>query len=170
MIQLKEVAIKLGRTPIHYELKENGLPSLRTYARRFGGYRKACDIIGLQSNFSFFGVPKILFSKNNDACYSYSEVFITDFFIDNNIEYIKEVLYSDYFNNPKLNTKRCDWYLPKEKIFVEFFGFVRNKEYEIKMKNKIKILKETNIPFISIYPKELNIEFLKNLFIKEQCP
>lgn len=165
ILSLKNLSLKLGHTPIYHELVPNGLASQKTYERRFGGYRKACELAGLLPNYSFFGNSTGLFSKNGDLCYSYSEVFITNFFIENKIKYIKEEKYSNYFDDIELNTKRCDWYLADSNIFVEFFGFIRNKEYDIKLKNKLRILNKIKIPFIAIYPKELSEEFLRKTFL-----
>ncbi len=166
LLKLKSLAEKLERTPLISELVSNNLPSDTTYRRYFGGYRKACEILGLKPNYTLFGAPlNVCLSKNNDTCDSYSEVFITNFLIDNNIKYIKNKSYKNLFNINDFGMKRFDWYLPDTNIVVEYFGMMGNVDYEEGVKTKQFLCNKYNINLLSIYPKELKLSFLEQSFL-----
>lgn len=162
---LKDLSAKLGRTPLYTELIENNLPSDATYRRYFGGYKKACEMIGLYQNRSHFGNPvQKIISKNGEQCLSHVELLITNFLIDNNISYEKEKRYSDLSEDPKFNTKRMDWYIHSKNLVVEYFGMMGNKKYEKKVKDKLQLCKKNKLNLLPIYEKDLSIDFLrKNL-------
>lgn len=159
--QLKELAIKLGRTPLYSELPLYGLPSDTSYRRYFGGYRNACELVDLDINFSFFGTGRALKSKNGDVCFSNTEVRITNFFIENNIDYAKEELYSNWCDDERCSTKRVDWIIGTN-TFVEYFGMPNNPFYAMKMEVKKSICRDCNIDLISILPKDL--KFMDDIF------
>ena len=106
---LINLAEELGRTPMCDELSHHGLPSDTTYRRYFGGYKKACLLAGLEPNYVPHGNAKIYLSSMNDICYSWSEYIVTEFFIDNEIYYNKEVLYSQIIDSESCGNKRMDW-------------------------------------------------------------
>lgn len=155
--QLKDLSEILGRTPIHLDLKNFNLPSFNTYARAYGSYSKACELAGLEPNYSFIGcgTRSVHRSKNNDICFSICEVIITDFFIDNNIFYKKEEFYKDYINDKRCLAKKVDWVIGDD-VFVEFFGFPKLDWYCKRMKKKISICKENNVELIDLYQEDLN--------------
>lgn len=154
--QLKELANKLNRTPTLYEIKLYGLPSEATYRRYFGSYYNVCEIANLEINRVLFGEKsKIYKSLNNDICFSKAERIITDFFINNNISYIKEPYYKDYINDDRCKTKRFDWII-NDNIFIEYFGLPEKSYYYEKMKVKRDICSDNNIKLIELFAKNLS--------------
>jgi len=154
---LKIYAEILGRTPICTEVyNQEWSPSAMTINRLFGGYRKACEIADLPINANIFGLKYQLYeSKNKDKCWSKSELIVTNFFIDNNIEYIREPFYKSYIEDDRCNTKTCDWVIGKD-IFVEYFGMIDNKKYKIRSNVKIDICKDSEIKIIALTIKDLS--------------
>lgn len=155
--KLKEFANELGRTPLGQEITDNqDMPGIVTYIRYFGGYREACIEAGLEPNpNAIFGkTQQILLSKNNDICLSIAEVLITDYFIDNNVNYIKEFLYRDLIDDNRCGLKRMDW-LINNSIIVEFFGMPEKDFYKVKMEEKIKICNDNEVILIDLYPEDL---------------
>ena len=153
---LKSLYNTLGRTPLLVELQIYGLSSERTLLRYFPqGYKKLCKSLGWQENKTMFGRQGIFYSKNNDICYSKTEVAITDFLIDNNIKYKKEEsLYKDIYHIEEFGTKRTDWILDDD-ISLEYFGFWGRTDYDKKVQEKIDLCKKYNIKLISIFPNNL---------------
>jgi len=152
--QLQELGNKLGRTPYGSELAAFGLPSMKTYERRFGGYRNACELAQLDANSSLYGESNIYYSLNNDLCFSKSELSITNYLINNSIEYKKEELYNLHCNDKRCGLKRVDWVINKS-VFIEFFGMPEKPVYYKRMEEKRSICKDNNIKLIEIYRKDL---------------
>lgn len=150
---LQEKAKEIGRTPHCEELCCLGLPSQKTYNRYFGGYQKACDIAGIKPNLFLFKNKTTYIASNGDLCYSKYELIITEFFINNNIEYKKEGLYKDYINDERCGKRRCDWVI--NGVFIEFFGLCTRKEYIDRMNLKKQICKDNNFPLIDLYEKDI---------------
>jgi len=153
---LQNYAFDLGRTPFSEELIFNeNIPSGKTYSRYFGSYAIACQESGLEVNTSLFGNTTLsYFSKNNDVCLSKSEQIITNFFIDNNIKYNKEIYYKNIIDDVRCGMKRTDWVIGNN-VIVEFFGMPEKEQYKIKMNEKIKICEDNNVKLISLYKKDL---------------
>jgi len=151
---LKDLGAKLGRTPSIDELVFCGLPSDKSYDRYIGGYKKACNLAGLEVNVSLWGSAKIYFSKNNDVCYSHSELVLTNFFIDNNIPYEKEKLYREISNDLRCGTKRMDWFLGGEYV-VEYWGYPDVKDYISGIEIKQQICLDNNLKMIEVVRKDI---------------
>lgn len=150
---LKEYADELGRTPMILDIQDNKkFPSIDIYYDRFGKYSTACIKAGLVPNGGVFGTSCL--SKNDDWCFSVSEQYITNYFIDNNIPYIKEVPYSYVIGNNRTNSLIMDWYI-YDKYAVEYFGMEKIETYDVRTKNKIRLCKNYNIPLIKLYPNDL---------------
>jgi hypothetical protein len=152
--KLIKVSKKIKRTPLGKELCSLGLPSAKTYERRFGSYIYACEIAGLMPNSSLFGKSVFCYSKNNDLCFSDSEKIITNFFIKNNISYKKEEFYKDYCKDKQCKEKRVDWVI-NNNIFVEYFGMPEKEDYFERMTIKRNICKKNNILLIELFRKDL---------------
>jgi len=162
--ELIEMSKELGRCPNISEISNNiNLPAVDIYFDRFGSFTNACEKAGLIPNIGRYGTQ--CYSKNHDFCYSIQEQIITDYFIDNNIQYIKEYPYSKIIKNQPVRYI-MDW-LINENIVVEYFGMINDKEYNKKTKEKIKICKNNNIKIISIFPKDLKILSKKFLTINK---
>jgi len=161
---LKILEEELGRTPsIDDVQKDRRLPSVDTYYDRFGSYTNALVLANVDI-FSDSSMGKRCFSKNGDLCYSIPEKDITDFFIDNNISYTKEVLYSEFI--PFFDRKyRADWVL-QDGLVVEYFGLERDQGYADKSENKMEICKNNNVSLLDLYKKDLsNLLFIFEEYI-----
>lgn len=150
---LKEYAKELGRTPMILDIQNNKkFPSVDIYYNRFGKYSTACIKAGLLPNGGILGTSCL--SKNDDWCFSISEQYITNYFIDNNIPYEKEVPYSYVIGNNRTNSLIMDWYI-YGKYAVEYFGIEKQEDYDAKTKKKIRLCKNYKIPLIELYPNDL---------------
>ena len=152
--KFKKVSLEMGRTPTIHELYQVGLPSSSVFSSRFGSYGKACEIASLDINYGIAKRNKY-FSENGDLCLSNAEKKITDFLIEHNIFYEKEILYSKITGDDKSGKMICDWLL-KDGTVVEYFGMARHKKYKKKMERKYKICLNNDIKLISIFDKDLN--------------
>ena len=159
ILQLKDVANKLKRTPYGYELVNFGLPSSKTFERYFGSYRKACIEAGIEPNYQLFGKSIHCKSINGVECASKSEKIVCDYLELHNIQYIKEPFYKDYINDSRCKSKRFDWKV--KDYFIEFFGMPEKNYYSKRMLEKIQICNDHKIKLISLYKSDL-----KNLDIK----
>lgn len=160
ILLLKEVAYKIGRTPNRGELNSLGLPSEIVFSTRFESYGKACDLAEITKN---SGITKreLCYSKNGDTCLSNSEKKISDFLIDHNIKFKKDIKYFDITKDKYSGKMTCDWIL-SDGTLVEYFGMSRHKKYKSTMKRKMKLCKKNNINLISIIDRDLNS--LNNIF------
>ena len=117
----------------------------------------------MEENHNCFGRANTYYSKNGDICLSMVELMVTDFLIDNNINYCKEELYKDVFDIQDFGTKRMDWRLIDNTV-IEYFGMMNNKEYKEAALEKINLCKKYNINLIELYPE--NIKDLKDILKK----
>lgn len=164
LLQLIDLSKQLNRTPNIKDLKENNLPSETSYRRYFGSYRNACKLCDLDITTTIFGRRISLIDKNSNPCLSVGEIDISNFLIDNNIDFIKEFRYSKLYNKADFGMRKCDWFLPNTKTFVEYFGMVSNKVYAERMNIKIQLCIKHDVKLISIYDSDL--KNLKNIFSK----
>ena len=141
--------------------------SVKWRREQLGLYRKLGNTIGTMCK-----------SINNDICHSMGEKFITDYFIKNNINYIKddeELRYKNYLTNDNTN-RLFDWilFIGDEMIFVEYFGMYRKnprcmaeEKYKINTDKKIHDCKIANINLFCIYPHHIEKNnakiFIENL-------
>jgi hypothetical protein len=165
IFQLKDLATKLGRTPIgETELSSNGLPSGTSYRRYFGSYRIACEIADIDPPIEQIYSKKCL-SKNGDKCDSRSEQIVTNFFINHDIPYIKSVRYSEYCDKDDCGNRSVDWII-FGKYFVEFFGLPKLSLYYQKMEIKRELCRKNNIVLIELFEKDLkNLHSIFESFI-----
>lgn len=77
---------------------------------------------------------------NNHICRSDGEYIIANFLFKNNINYI----YEKKYDNSKY---RCDFYLTKYNLYIEYLGMKKDKENPYK--TKLNYLDEKNINYIS---------------------
>jgi len=153
---VKYFANELGRTPLVSEIiNQSWSMTLSSMNRYLGGYRNICKLLELDLNINVFGSVKPAYkSKNNDFCWSKAEMIITNFFIDKNIKYLKEVYYRDYSNDDRFNNKSADWMIG-DNIFIEYFGMMDKDYYYTKAQNKINLCKDNNLILISLFPSDL---------------
>lgn len=145
---------KLGRTPTIFDLKNNNMPSSKSYERYFGSYTNACKCAGLKINFkSIHNKDNVFYAKDGTECFSNSEVIITSYLIDNNIDFIKDEKYITYTNIKEFGNKRFDWKV--RNYFIEFFGLIGYKDYDIDMNKKIELCNKNNIKLICLFKEDL---------------
>lgn len=150
---LKELADKLERTPMVRELSKYGLPDGGTYLRNFGSFTNVCEILELDLTCTIYNQTKTYLSKRNDICRSKSEQIITNFLIDNNIEYLMDKRYSTICKLGDFGRKRYDWLI--DNIVVEYFGLNRKKDYQKRMKDKIELCAINNLELIQVFDKDI---------------
>jgi hypothetical protein len=157
--ELKRVSKFFGRCPTGSEIQRDlDFPSVDIYYDRFGTFTNACELAGLIPNVGSFGT--MCYSKAGDKCYSIAEQIITDYFIDNGIDYVKE--YEYYHIIPLLNCGIVmDWWI-ENSIVVEYFGLQKFEKYELKTEMKQSLCKENNIRIISLFPE--NMKCLDKIF------
>lgn len=149
---LKDKEKELGR-PItsHDIIADDKFPAIDIYYDRFETFSNALILAGLDF-FNANSYGKRCLSKNGDICYSFSEKIITDFLIDNNIFYEKDLMYKDII--PDFTKKYCfDWLL-KDGVIVEFFG-LKSEFYNKKMIEKQELCIKNGIELMSLYQKDL---------------
>lgn len=152
--------IKYGRTPTKDELGRYSLPSYHIYVKRFGNYSNACKLSGIPINTGIFNF-KIQYSKNGDLCWSNMEKAITDFFIDNNIYFEKEIRYSSFCPKGDTGYSRCDWIL-EDGTVVEYFGMMKIDKYKEVYKKKVNLCKINKVNLIELFEKD--VHNLYNIF------
>lgn len=76
---------------------------------------------------------------NGDIILSKSELFITNYFIENNILYRKEVFYNEFIPFEECGFKKFDWVV--KDYVIEFFGMMNKKEYKAKALKKYLYVK-----------------------------
>ncbi|WP_339304609.1 hypothetical protein NST33_18650 [Paenibacillus sp. FSL L8-0435] len=154
---LKTLAEKLGHTPTMDEiLADEDTPSPMTFYRYFGSYNEACLEANLTPNpINIFGYCGFHKASDGTVCLSNAELSITEFFIENNISFEKEVPYTEFVDDPRSGKKRCDWVLEDGSV-IEYFGMPERERYKEKMNQKIIICKENDIKLIALYRKDLN--------------
>ncbi|PZT57504.1 homing endonuclease associated repeat-containing protein [Paenibacillus silvae] len=154
---LLKLSSKLGRTPTCDDLLvDDNAPSPSTYHRYFGSYSNACLEAGLKVNpINTFGNTGFHEASDGTLCLSAAEVTITEFLIENDIKFQKEVMYSDIIDDERCGKKRCDWLLCDGTV-IEYFGMPERESYKLKMKQKIELCKDNKIKLIALYRKDLN--------------
>jgi hypothetical protein len=52
-------------------------------------------------------------------------------------------------------TMYCDFYIPKQNIYIEYWGLAKDKTYKKRKEEKINFYKDNNIKLIEIFPEDL---------------
>lgn len=168
------VFVKLGHVPIGQEYINNNLEGKWNYTNRFGSIKNVCDLLDI--DFEKYYKPNvagiICLDNNGDICRSIIEKDITNFYILNNLHYLKEYSYSNLIKGDK---RRFDWKLEvnDEEYYVEYAGMYHEdakhsiqRKYTKKIKNKIETLVKHNLidKCIFIYPDDIKNKSLKEIF------
>ena len=168
LLERLEIAIREhGRVPILAELQAWGLPSEKTFCRYFGGLTKACELIGIERpNYSKPIVSKegVYYDNNHNVCLSKSEVVISNFLIEQNIDFTKESYYKDIIPYEECGNKRFDWKIGDK--YIEFFGLDNYKDYNQKTERKIALCKKYNIDLLALRTKDLLSKKWKNKILE----
>jgi hypothetical protein len=162
-LRLKE---EIGHTPFWSDIDECAyIPSYKTYINRFKSSQNIYKLLGLTESDVNQEMSGGVVSLNNkgEICKSIPELKISNLFIDNNLLYDSEEMYSKFDKNLKARWV-MDWYLSDYGIYVEYFGLYnknhinkknRNGRYTRKAERKIKYCQDNNISLISLYPDDL---------------
>jgi len=141
---------QLQRIPTDDDLNENGkTATATTYKKYFRSVKNICQLLDIDYNLYInnSGFGKVMYDMNGELCRSTMERDITNYFIVNNIFYIKEFSYSNLIEN---DTRRFDWKILVDGkcYFIEYFGM-----YDINKNNKIinKYANKTKKKIKSLY-------------------
>jgi len=169
--------IKLKRVPYVDDLNKGDVASWSTYIKHFDSIENICELLDIDYDkyYKSTGAGSTCLDKNGGKCRSFTECIITNFYIDNNIEYIKEPKYIDV-TIIKRDRRKFDWGLTVngKKLFVEYAGMYYpnkmyshiNKKYVHKIDNKIEDLKNIGVfdKCLFIYPEDIKTKTLKEIF------
>jgi hypothetical protein len=95
----------------------------------------------------------------NKQAYNLSEgeIFIAEYFESENIKFKEQVSISNLKFDSK-TFRKPDFYLPRYKVYVEFFGMWNNsKEERERYREKKGIYYKNHIPCVYLYPENLGI-------------
>lgn len=144
---IKFLAEELGRTPTQCDLVNySNIHSVKTYCDRFGSFVKALKEAGFESN-----KHKIYYTKTGVPCYSRMEHLFAQMLIKFQLDFKKDVKYSDYISDENRKIT-CDFVvnLNDKEYFVEIFGIEGNEHYEGNKIYKELVCKNNNIPLIAL--------------------
>jgi len=175
---------EIGRIPTHDEVNEDKrLPSSEYYNKRFDGRANALNMMGIDfSDMKLTNWGTILYDLNGEMCRSIGEYDISNFLINRDVDYEKEVGYNKILNRESDN-RRCDWVIYKNSkaYIVEYFGMYNSKKKQTKrIKNYLyKARKKINDLYkhglidecIFIFPWDLknrNLEDIFSMILKEE--
>lgn len=174
--EFKEYCEELQRIPYVEELNTNGkTATYTTYIKHFGNMENLCKLANI--DFEKYYLPclgfRITFDKNGDICRSLAELEISNFLIDNNIKYYKEVYYKELLPNQS-DKRRFDWKIEHndKSYYIEYAGLYDNgnkniaKDYNDKIHKKIEDLVNHGVidKCYFIYPENIKKRTLKDIF------
>lgn len=165
-----------GRPPsvaeYNFEAKKNKKIIWRRNLSNITGkkFSEICtSVIDDKVEYNKLGIGRYSIDKNGEFCRSYKEKMISNWLIDNKIDFRKEVKYSDIDPNIK-EGYIMDWYLVKDRIVVELFGMYQNNytpkdkigyEYMLRTNSKINLCQERGIKLIPIFKQDKPRDILK---------
>ena len=150
-----ETAKKLGHTPtIRDFAQDSNLPSPKVYTKRFGSWRSVCEKYGYKPN----SKKPTYFLENGERCDLSYECKVSQWLIDSNIEYYRNIPYKD-LDKTYTGLMNCDYLIVYNNVkwYVEIAGMLWSKSYiptsketilyYKKMQAKEKILKNNNLNY-----------------------
>lgn len=166
LFDFKNLYNELGRIPILDDIANRNMATYATYISKFGSIENVCIELKIEYDPKLCGWGRLSKDKNGEMCRSTGEEFISNYLIDNNIHYEREIPYSNFL---KIDRKyRCDWLVYKNNRphLVEYFGIESKEEYNKKKYDKIQLINNNNktIDGIFIYREDLNSGKLSELF------
>lgn len=163
--------LELNRLPSREDLKFKELSGDFIYKKRFGTIQNVCNMLNIDYEKYNTTAGRHCLDNNGDLCRSYIERDITNFFILNNIQYIKEPSYKEFFKNDR---RRFDWkiFIEDKIYYIEYFGMYKTtkgctgNKYNKRVEKKIEDLNKINITdkCIFIYWKDIYSNSLKEIF------
>lgn len=113
---------------------------------RFGSWNKAITAAGLVPNPVKFANKYI--AKDGHPCDSMAEKIIDDLLYEKDIAHERNIRYPE---NPKMTADfvtKTHW--------IEFFGLLGElREYDLLVKEKLRLVKKHKLPFMAVYKKDL---------------
>ena len=94
-------------------------------------------------------------NKQSDYKPSEGEEFLEDFLLSLGIEFESQKRIENLKNDTK-QFRTADFYLPKYKVYIEFFGLWNNTGND-EYKQKKEVYRQNNIPCVYLYPENLGI-------------
>jgi hypothetical protein len=148
---LKILADILQRIPSYKEINDcNWIPSIHCYEKRFGSFSDALEIAGLENISRTYITP---LGHKALSSYEYNFLLMLEQY---KLNFEQEEYYSKYIEGFK-RRYRFDFTLNinKSNIFIEVFGMINIDWYKERLKHKIKICKENNLPLVYFYPSDI---------------
>ncbi|PKB18291.1 hypothetical protein [Flavobacterium sp. 5] len=152
----KENWTKICKIIFELGIEANNLSSSnKIINKKFGSWFKAL----IESNVLANGTLKTArgikcLAKSGNECLSLDEMFIDNWFFENNIKTEKEPYYPTHPIYNKSGKRRADWKI--NDYYIEYFGLKGEETYDLKTKEKIELSKAMNLKLISLYPSDLN--------------
>ena len=150
LVKLKD---ELGIVPTQKEVKicnYCGCPS--DYSKRFGSFVEAIYKAGMTPR----SEKKVLRTEKGNLALSGYEFKFLKFLEKYNIRFYKEEMYKKYIKGFNKGYKfDFTLHIDNKVLFVKIFGITGNKNYDNKIKEKIKLCKENNLNLLSLYPNDI---------------
>ena len=167
--------LKLKRIPYHNDMNNNSdIASAPTYISHFGSIENICKLLDIdyKKYYKGGGAGKICFDKNGEKCKSLEECNIANFFIDNELIFIRQPKYKELIEDSK---KVFDWkvLINNQWRYVEYAGMYSDKprggigrKYKERLEDKIEILRLNGHldKCLFIYPEDVKTKTLKEIF------
>ena len=100
-------------------------------------------------------LPVSIMTKHQDYTPSEGEEFMENFFLSLDIDFQTQKKIYNLKNDLK-QFRTADFYLPRYKVYVEFFGLWNNTGND-EYKQKKEVYRQNRIPCVYIYPENLGI-------------
>ena len=167
--------LKLKRIPYHSDMNNNSdIASAPTYISHFGSIENICKLLDIdyKKYYKGGGAGKICFDKNGEKCKSLEECNIANFFIDNELIFVRQPKYKELIEDSK---KVFDWkvLINNQWRYVEYAGMYSDKprggigrKYKERLEDKIEILRLNGHldKCLFIYPEDVKTKTLKEIF------
>ena len=167
--------LKLKRIPYHSDMNNNSdIASAPTYISHFGSIENICKLLDIdyKKYYKGGGAGKICFDKNGEKCKSLEECNISNFFIDNELIFVRQPKYKELIEDSK---KVFDWkvLINNQWRYVEYAGMYSDKprggigrKYKERLEDKIEILRLNGHldKCLFIYPDDVKTKTLKEIF------
>jgi len=142
--------------------------SVTTIERHFGSFNNALKRanVPVHRSAGYFAHPRV--AKDGHKCDSIAESIIDNWLYEHKVKhYIHyEYPHDDMFNNGFNNHMQCDFYLPDNNVYIEYFGMSSinaktakyraiRKRYRTTITRKMALCNKLNISLICIYHNDL---------------
>ncbi len=122
----------------------------------YGHYSRLSEMLnaanGSDIDRSVESVPKSFLADDGHLVASRSEALIDNWLFANHVLHAY-----DYRVQLGLEYMRADFYLPKYRAYVEFWGMIGNAEYDQRRQKKLRLYRERNLRLVEIYPSDIHV-------------